>query len=80
MGAVRKTETRSVGAKEVRGTRFGVPGGLVQFVLFASAGFTEETLKLAGARTVSFEIGEVEPDDRAYGQQLYKVSLQIRWT
>ncbi len=75
-----KTETRATGPKEVKGVRRGLPAGLVQFIMYVSKGFTEETLLLAGAKTSTFDIGEVEPEDRAYGQELYKVDFAIRWT
>lgn len=75
-----KTQTRSSGDKEVSGVRRGLPASLVQFVMYASKGFCEETLTLAGARTATFDIGAVETEDRAHGQQLYQVDLKIRWT
>ena len=75
-----KTQTRSSGEKEVSGVRLGLPAGLVQFVMFASKGFCEETLMLAGAKSATFEIGAAETEDRAHGQELYKVDLKIRWT
>ncbi len=75
-----KTETRAVADKEVHGMRRGLPAGLVQFVMFASRGFCEETLRMAGAKSPSLEIGAVDPEETAHGQQLYKAGLTIRWT
>ena len=75
-----KSETRVVGPNEVSGIRHGVPAGLVQFVVFASKGFCEQALLLAGARTSSVEIHDVEQEGSAHGQPLYKTSVTIRWT
>ncbi len=72
-------ETRVAGPRLVEGTRRGVPAGLVQSVLHGSKGFTEETLRLAGAKTASFEIGEVLLQGRSYGQDLYDVSIRVAW-
>jgi hypothetical protein len=74
-----KFETRVVGPNEVSGVRGGVPAGLVQFVVFASKGFCEKALQLAGARTASMEFHDVEQDGSAHGQSLYKTSLTLRW-
>lgn len=73
-------ETRVAGPKRVEGVRRGVPAGLVQSVLHGSKGFTEETLRLAGAKTASFEIGEVEAHGRSYGQDLFDVAIRVSWT
>jgi hypothetical protein len=75
-----KSETRVVGPNEVLGIRSGVPAGLVQFVVFASKGFCEQTLLLAGARTSSMSVNDVQQDGNAYGHALYKSSLTIRWS
>lgn len=74
-----KSETRVVGPNEVSGIRHGVPAGLVQFVVFASKGFCEQALLLAGARTSIMEIHDVQQEGSAHGQALYKTSLTIRW-
>jgi hypothetical protein len=74
-----KTETRSTTDKEVLVVRHGMPAGLVQFVLYASKGFCEESLVLAGAKTASFQIGEIQADGHSYSQQLYKASFVLRW-
>ena len=75
-----KTKTSAVAPKDVAGVRSGLPEGLLQFVMFASKGFCEETLLLAGAKTASFDLGAVRIDDRAHGQDLYSVDFFIRWT
>ncbi len=75
-----KTETRATGEREVAGVRRGMPACLVQFVLHASKGFSEETLVLAGAKTASFDIGAIELEERAHGQSLYKAEFILRWT
>jgi hypothetical protein len=72
-------ETRVAGPKLVVGTRKGVPAGLVQSVLHGSKGFTEETLRLAGAKAASFEIGDVRQEGRSHGQDLYDVSIRVAW-
>jgi hypothetical protein len=74
-----KSETRVVGPNEVSGIRHGVPAGLVQFVVFASKGFCEQALLLAGAQTSIMEIHDVQQEGNAHGQALYKTSLTIRW-
>jgi hypothetical protein len=75
-----KSTTRVAGPNEVHGTRSGVPAGLVQFVFFASKGFCEQALLLAGARTSSMEISDVERSGSAYGHAVYTLSLTIRWS
>jgi hypothetical protein len=75
-----RSETVVVGRNEVLGVRSGIPAGLVQFVAFASKGFCEQTLVLAGAKTASMEIEGVERDGSAHGQANYKCTLRIRWT
>lgn len=75
-----KSETRVVGPHEVRGTRAGVPAGLVQFVVFASKGFCERALLLAGARTSCMDIDDVHRQGDAHGQAVYTTSLTIRWS
>jgi len=74
-----KSETRVAGHNEVLGTRSGVPAGLVQFVIFASKGFCEQTLLLAGARTSRMDVNDVQQEGSAHGQALYTSSLTIRW-
>jgi hypothetical protein len=75
-----KTKTHGSAPKQVAGIRTGLPAGLVQFVMFASKGFCEETLVLAGAKTASFDIGDVYAEGREHGQDLYNVDFLVSWT
>ena len=75
-----KFETRASGPGEVTGVRRGMPAGLVQSTMFGSKGFTEETLRLAGAKAARFEIGAVEPGGRLYGQALFDAAIRVTWT
>lgn len=75
-----KFETRASAHNEVTGVRRGMPAGLVQNTMHGSKGFTEETLRLAGAKSVSFEIGAVETGGRLHAQTLYDAAIRVRWT
>jgi hypothetical protein len=75
-----KFETRATGPNQVEGFRRGMPAGLVQNTMHGSRGFTEETLRLAGAKTAHFEIGSVEPGGRLHTQALYDAAIRVRWT
>ena len=74
-----KTETRIAGPRHVIARRRGVPTGLVQFVVGASRGFCEESLKLAGATSTNVELGAIEPDGREHGLELWRVDVAMQW-
>ena len=57
-----------------------MPAGLVQSTMYGSKGFTEETLRLAGAKAARFEIGAVEPGGRLHGQPLFDAAIRVTWT
>ncbi|MGZ3456755.1 MAG: hypothetical protein ACXVEF_44525 [Polyangiales bacterium] len=75
-----KSDTRVSGPREVLATRRGVPRELAQWLCYASYGFGEETLRIAGARDASIETISVEPDGRDYGRELVQIQLRIRWS
>jgi len=75
-----KFETRASGPNEVTGVRRGMPAGLVQSTMHGSKGFTEETLRLAGAKLATFEIGPVDPGGRLHAQPLFDAAIRVRWT
>ena len=75
-----KTETKVIGPREVVALRRGVPSGLVQFVMGASWGFGEQSLKLAGAHATNVELGEPEPDGREHGVELWRIGVTLRWS
>jgi hypothetical protein len=74
-----KSESRVSGPREVIATRRGVPRELAQWLAYASFGFGEETLKLAGAREASCDATAVDPDGRDYGRDLVRFDIRIRW-
>lgn len=75
-----KFETRASGPREVTGFRRGMPAGLVQSTMFGSRGFTEETLRLAGAKAAKFDIGAVEPAGHLHAQALFDAAIRVTWT
>ena len=75
-----KFETHASGPNEVTGVRRGMPAGLVQSTMHGSKGFTEETLRLAGAKQATFEIGTVDPAGRLHAQPLFDAAIRVRWT
>jgi hypothetical protein len=75
-----KFETRTAGSNQVEGVRRGMPAGLVQCTMYGSRGFTEQTLRLAGATRVLFEIGSVDPGGNGHGQSLYDAAIRVRWS
>ncbi len=74
-----RTEARVAGRNLVLVTRRGTPRELVQWLAFASAGFTEAALKLAGARDVRVEIDNVVDDGRNLGRELARFDMRIAW-
>jgi hypothetical protein len=75
-----KTETKVVGPREVRGIRRGTPKALLQWVAWASMGFADATLKIAGAHNPVTVLDDVETDGKEAGQELCSVRLRITWT
>ena len=75
-----KVETVVEGPKVVTGSVRRIPGALAQFTVFAGVGFTEETLRLAGAAAPRFEVGSVEPDGEAHGQPVFRIAVRIAWS
>ena len=75
-----KTEARAVGPREVRGIRRGVPKGLVQWIVWASAGFADASLRMAGARSAATVFDEVETEGARSGQEICSVRMRITWT
>jgi hypothetical protein len=74
-----KTDTKIVGPREVHALRRGLPTQLVQFVMGATQGFTEESLRRAGALKAALTIGEPEPEGRVHGHDVWTVPLAMRW-
>jgi len=74
-----KTETRVVAPHEILAVRRGIPRELVQWVVYASAGFCETTLRLAGAARATVAVEDVEPDGEAHRRELMRVNLRLRW-
>lgn len=74
-----KTETRVVAPREIVAVRGGVPRELVQWVIHASVGFCETTLRLAGAARPTVAIEEIEPDGAYRGRELMRVHLRLTW-
>ena len=75
-----KVETAADGPKLVSGSMRRIPGPLAQFTVFGGVGFTEETLRLAGAAAPRVEVGSVEPDGEAHGQPLFRIAVRIAWS
>ncbi len=74
-----KTETKIAGPNEVRGVRRGTPKGLLQWLAWASIGFSEATLRLAGARNPVTVFDDVEIDGKEAGQETCSVRVRITW-
>jgi hypothetical protein len=74
-----RSDARVTGTREVLVTRRGIPHELVQWMIYASAGFTESALQLAGAREVRVGIENVVDDGRHVGRALAAVDLRISW-
>jgi hypothetical protein len=75
-----KTQTRVVAPSEVHVLRRGVPKELVQWVMFASAGFVQGALEAAGAHSPEIALLDIEADGREYGRDLVKVGMRLAWT
>jgi len=73
------TTTRVAGPREILGVRRGIPRELVQWLMFASAGFVETTLRLAGARAPQVAFLDVTPDGRDHQRDLVKVDVRLTW-
>ena len=52
---------------------------LVQWVVYASVGFCETTLRLAGAARATVSVEDVEPDGEAHLRALMRVNLRLKW-
>lgn len=74
-----RSDARATGPREVVVTRRGTPRELLQWLAFASAGFTETALQLAGARDVRVVLENVVDDGRLHGRYLSAVDLRITW-
>jgi hypothetical protein len=74
-----RTEARVTGPREVCVSRRGTPRELVQWLAFASAGFTEAALQLAGARDVRVTLEDVTDGGRHLGRESANVDLRITW-
>jgi hypothetical protein len=74
-----KTGTRITGPRAVAGVRRGVPKELVQWLIFASAGFVETTLRLAGAGKPQVTVLSITPDGHDHRRDLVAVDVRITW-
>lgn len=74
-----KTTSRVAGPREVIGVRRGIPKELVQWLVFASAGFAETTLKLAGAKNPLVSVVDFAPDGHDHRRELVRVDLRMTW-
>ncbi len=74
-----KTETRVSGPKEVAALRRGIPEELVQWLVYASAGFAAATRRLAGARDPRVTLLSITPDGRDHSRDLVKVDTVLGW-
>lgn len=72
-------ETRSVGPKEVLGTRRGIPEELAQWTMYASVGFCTKALELSGAPRPRADVRDVRADGVAHGRKLVAVDLAMSW-
>jgi hypothetical protein len=68
-----------VGPKTVDVWRRGLPRELAQWLIYASAGFCQEALRLNGARQPVVTTHDVEDDGVAHGRPLVAVRLRIAW-
>ena len=75
-----KTETRVSGPREVSGIRRGTPKALLQWLAWASAGFVDTTLRMAGARDAMTVLDDVQSEPRVHGQEMCSFRLRITWT
>jgi hypothetical protein len=74
-----RTDTRIVGPREVVASRRGIPRELAQWVVFASVGFCECALRLAGARDVRANVVDLAADGRLFGRDLVRADLALVW-
>jgi hypothetical protein len=74
-----KTTSRVTGPREVTAVRRGVPVELVQWLMFASAGFVEATLRLAGASNPQVTVLDIAPDGHDHRRDLVKIDARISW-
>jgi hypothetical protein len=74
-----KATSRVTGPREVVAVRSGVPVELVQWLIFASAGFVETTLRLAGATNPQVTVLAISPDGHDHRRDLVKIDARISW-
>ena len=75
-----KTETRVNGPYEVTGVRRGTPKALVQWLAWASAGFVDTTLRLAGARNAITVLDDIQSEGKIADQEICSFKLRITWS
>ncbi len=75
-----RTDTRVVGEREVVASRRGIPRELVQWVVYASVGFCETALRLAGARDARVTVVDLAADGRLFGRDLARAELRLLWS
>ena len=75
-----KMETRVAGPREITGIRRGTPKPLLQFIAWASTGFVETTLRIAGARDAMMVMDDVETEGRVAGVEICSFKLRITWS
>ena len=74
-----KTETRVVGDRHVVAVRRGVPKALARWLVWATIGFADATLRLSGASQTTTTVGEVRDDGQRAGLELCSVVLSMVW-
>jgi hypothetical protein len=74
-----KTTSKVTGPREVIGSRRGIPKDLVQWLIFASAGFVETTLQLGGAKNPTVTVVDIAPDGRDHMRDMMRVDLRLKW-
>jgi hypothetical protein len=74
-----RVDARITGPKEVSAIRRGVPKGLLQWLVWASAGFADASLRLAGARIPRTTFGDVETEGSESGQEICRIALRMTW-
>jgi len=74
-----KTDSRVAGPHDVEVMRRGTPRGLLQWLVYASVGFADATLRASGAPSARTTIGEVVREGEQAGQELCSVALRITW-
>ena len=73
------SESRVIGERHVRATRWGMPHFMVQGWSISAMHFTEQVLLKSGAKQPRAHTLDAEPDGAVAGYPLYRIGFDVTW-